>query len=29
MEEKGCIQGFVRIPDGKRPLGSSSKRWEN
>jgi hypothetical protein len=29
MEEKRCIQGFVGKPDGKRLLGSSSRRWEN
>jgi len=29
MEEKSCIQGSVRKPDGERLLRSSSRRWEN
>ena len=27
--EERCIQVFVGRPDGKRPLGTPKRRWEN
>jgi hypothetical protein len=28
-EEERCIRVFVRKPEGKRPLGRTTRRWED